>query len=593
MKLKHTLIILFPTFLFSQNFPYQRQWGTYLGGANTRISQVHEDPQTQSVSVYGYTEYPIITTAPPLDYYNQFVSPGGHPFTYSTENNFSNMFSGKLSSTGNMLLSEYPFSGKKIYFKDEPENVYIISENISTSPLPSGVWLSNPVTDKDGILSKYDVNNNLLWRTYIPGKVSSTIATDSEGNIYITGTTSWQNLGDPETFQPDFTVVPDFFGSPLPNSYIVKLNPQGQKIWATYTPSKEILNIHAYQDNIYISGYNDLDQTNSALATPGAFQIEKSGQFLSKINGNTGKRIWGTYYGIPHTDSGSITGIKTTSSGIYLSGTTIIPSTYYATSGAYKQEATDPFDLFLVKFNDNGQQEWGTYLGSNGYDFANSYGSIDVKNDRILISGATFGASNNIASAGAFVSTRPNPTRRDIFFSMFGTSGSHIFTSYYGGPNNNLGDNIVNDSEIACKFSENSDSFYLFGTTENTSGFTTPNAPLQDIIYPPNSLGRAGFLIKFSSRVLSTSETGTSTDLVLYNNPNNGNFSLKGGILEKESYLITITDMPGRLVYSAPTSKKAEEHFNLAGRLETGTYLLTVSKPDKTPVKTFKLIIKK
>jgi hypothetical protein len=56
---------------------------------------------------------------------------------------------------------------------------------------------------------KYDSNRNLIWQTYVPENLDSDffIKTDSTGNIYIAGTTKWQNLGDPGTYEPSFTHV--------------------------------------------------------------------------------------------------------------------------------------------------------------------------------------------------------------------------------------------------------------------------------------------------------------------------------------------------------------------------------------------------
>ncbi|MDR2234798.1 MAG: T9SS type A sorting domain-containing protein [Chryseobacterium sp.] len=592
MKLKCAVLALIPGFLLAQNFPYQRDWATYSGGFNTEISSIYEDLQNNTVITDGISGYELNSPAQPADYYNQFITPGGHPYTTVTTFPSGNEFHNKFSSSGNLLLSEYPFVGKYVRFRDQSGNIYFIEKG-NSSPLPSGVWLSEPVINSDMILSKYDSNNVLLWRTYIPGGNTYSFADDDQGNIYFTGTTIWQNLGDPETFQPDFTSIQNLDGTLRPNSYIVKLNPQGQKIWATYTPSKLIMCMSAYAGNLYIAGADDLLEANAALATPATFQQARSAQFLSKISGDNGKRIWGTYYGIPSINSGQIVGIKTTSTGIYIAGNTANPSTYYATEGAYKAQSTDWIDLFLTKFDESGKRAWSTYLGGDDIDFVTSYSFLDVKNDKILLSGSSYG-TQNIASPGAFVSTKLNPQREDAFFSMFTTSGIHLFTSYYGGHDNINTDGLYYPTDISCRFSKNSDAFYLFGSTENPNGFSTANGHQQNIIYPPVEVrGKTGFVAKFSSTVLSTAETNTGKDLVLYNNPNNGNFSLKGGVLEKESHLITITDMSGRLVYSVPTSKKTEEHFSLAGKLENGNYLLSVTKTDKTPVKTFKLIIKK
>ncbi|MDR2234797.1 MAG: T9SS type A sorting domain-containing protein [Chryseobacterium sp.] len=589
MKLKQLFLIFLPGILSAQNFPYQRDWGTYYGGLDSQIGAIYEDQPDHSVLVDGFTAYPSIGPAPAPEYYNQFITSGGQPFIPSSTQPFSNNFRGRFSASGALLHAGYSLFTQYSY-RDPSGNRYSIEKDITNPALPIGVWLSGNVTNQDRILSKYDENNNLLWRTYIPGSESPLLTFDSSGNIYMAGTTSWQNLGDSGTFQEDFETVTDPTGFVKPNSYIVKLNPQGQKIWATYTPSKVISCLAIYEDNLYIAGLDDLNTSASTLATEGAFQATKSNQFISKINGSTGQRIWGTYYGIPNSSASLILYLKTTSTGIYMTGTTFSPvnSTYFATPGAYKASTTDGFDLFLSKFDDDGKQVWSTYLGTDEYEWIIGSRSFDVKDDKIIVTGISQG---QIASPGAFLSTKPNPGNTDVFFSMFNTSGNHISTSYYGGPSiYSIGAN----SHLSAQFSEYSDAFYLFGTTDTQTGFASANAHQQNMIYPSGiAKGQAGFLAKFSSTVLSTTEASTGKDLALYNNPNNGNFSLRGSDLEKSFYTIHITDMSGRLIYSAPTSKKPEEHLSLADKLESGAYILSVNKTDKTVLKTFKLIIKK
>ena len=592
MKLKRFFFILCPTLLFSQNFPYQRDWGTYYGGVDTNIQEVYEDLPSNSLFVDASTFFPSPNMVPPpASYYNQFIHGGGQPYTGLDATGLECM-SGKFSPSGTLLFSGYITNLGEPIARDDDGNIYYWERPSVLPTLPSGVWLSNPITTANPILKKYDKNNNLLWKTYIPDlSYGERLKVDSNGNVYLSGKTAWPNIGSLGTFQPDFVTVLDFFGNPKANSYIVKLNPQGQKIWGTYIPTDDIGNIDVYQDNVYVIAGTDLLSTNSLLSTPGSFQSAKSNQSIFKIDGNTGQRIWGTYYGITEGNSAStINHIKVNDSGVYILGDTRgTPSTYYATPNAHKLKTTDGNDLFLAKFDHNGMRVWGTYIGSDEFEMPMYYKGFDVKNDKLLMTGLAFG-NQSIASPGAFISTKPNPDGYDLFFTMFNTSGEHLFTSYYGG---NI-TNIYNTGDMSCRFSKNSDSFYLYGTTPNHEGFATPEASQSNIIYPPNYMnGYTGFLAKFTTTSLSTSETNLSHDLVLYNNPNNGDFNIKGSVLEKEAHMISIHDMAGRLVYSDMIPKNKEQSIKLSHRLSNGHYILSVTKTDKTLVKNFKLTIKK
>lgn len=595
MRSKNLFFLLISSSLFAQGFNYERDWATYFGGTNSYLTGIYED-SSSNISADIITTYVNPTGAnTPVSYYNQFVTSGSQTYT---GNNSNNLY-GKFSSSGNLLQAEYkayylPTSKQATYFRDDLGNRYDIENNITTyTTLPSGAWQPNNNESTDVIFAKYDINNNLLWKTYIPNTGEyHNFEIDSNGNIYITGHTKWQTLADSGTFQQDFKLVYDTSGALLPNTYIVKLNSQGQKLWATYTPSSSINGITVYENNLYIFGNNDLNTTESTLSSPNTFQLAKGGQFISKIDGMTGQRIWGTYYGTPgNTLDASISDIKADETGVYVTGTTfgIMGDIYYATEGAYKTQTNDGFDMFITKFNISGNRVWSTYIGTDGYDSYTGDRGLDIKNGKLLFTGLNHG-NYNISTPGAFVSTKPNPNNADVFFGILSTTtGSPDFISYYGGASNNPLESV----DLRCSFSKSSNAFYLFGATHRNNGFTTTNGYQQAIIYPSGvTLGRSGFIAKFNQKLLSTSEANSYEDLVLYNNPNSGNFSLNGSILNKEPHIISIHDMSGRLIYSRNVQKSKEEHFKLEGQISKGNYILSIKKSDQTLIKSFKLIIK-
>ncbi|WP_100076107.1 T9SS type A sorting domain-containing protein [Chryseobacterium camelliae] len=599
MKLRPLLFILASSVLSAQSFSYERSWATYYGGISSGIREVYED-SSMNLSVSGSSAYPGGSIIPSIDYYNQFVSPGGNLFTAFTNPSINKLI-GQFSPSGALTFAEYHPQGNSyaeaIYpiLRDEQGNQYEIEFNINSFPaLSFGTWLSTHTLASDIILAKYDANGTLLWKTFLPSTGSVLLLkADSTGNVYFTGSTAQQNLGDPGTYHPGFATVYDSTGTQLlDNHYVVKLNPQGQKVWATYIPTQAINDIEVSEGKLYIAGNADLDTNASELATPGTFQQSKAGQSITCLNTLNGQRLWGTYYGVPgNSVEAGVINIRANATGVYMVGNTWAPGNYYATENAYKTSTTDGFDFFLTKFNDSGNRIWSTYLGSDGYEVAVGYKSSDIKDDKILISGLSSG-NHNMASPGAFVSTKPSPGFNDLFFSMFNASGEHIFTSYYGGSHTTT---VVTQS-ISPSFSENSDGFYLYGNTENQNGFTTSNGNQQSIILPSGfNKGIAGFIAKFSPKTLSTSDTAPAEDLVVYNNPSNGNFTLKGSVLKREPHLVTLHDLSGKLIYSKHIRNNAtqQEHFNLEPVLTEGNYLLSVKKADETLIKTFKLTIRK
>ena len=597
MRLKKIFFLLLSCGLSAQtSFNYQRSWATYFGAINTGIIGVYEDSSSNIfVDAVTGSPNPGIGT-PPVSYYNQFITAGSPSYTgsYSVPNNFS----GKFTTSGNLISSEYsPYttsisSAKHPYFRDRNGNIYEFQINLTANPtLASGTWLSNQTDSSNIILTKYGVNNTIMWQTYLPGNDSfNNLEVDNDGNIYVAGSTKWQNLADPGTFQPTFSMVYDAAGASLPNTYIVKLNPQGQKIWATYTPSSILGGITTFGDKVYIYGNNDLKPTGADLSTSGTFQLAKAGQFIAEINANTGQRNWGTYYGTPgNTLEAGISDIKADETGIYITGATFgAPGNYYATEGAYKPQSIDA-DMFITKFNHSGGRVWSTYIGTDGYDSFSGDRGLDIKNGKLLFTGLSY-SDQNISTPSAYIPIKPNPNSEDFFFGILNTStGFPDFVSYYGGSGPAL-----YAASVQCSFSKDSDGFFLYGSTQRTAGYSSANGHQPNIIYPVGiTTGNSGFIAKFGPKFLSTSEADLGAELMLYDNPNKGNFSLKGSVLNKEPHIITINDMSGKLIYSKNIQKNHEEYFNLETQLTNGNYIISITKNDKTLVKTFKLTVRK
>lgn len=88
-------------------------------------------------------------------------------------------------------------------------------------------------------------------------------------------------------------------------------------------------------------------------------------------------------------------------------------------------------DGFLVKINPAGAIVWGTYLGGEN---AEKVMAIDIdKFDKIYVIGDT-NSTTNISTIGSFQPALAGGT--DLFISKFNDNGSIIWSTYYGGINN-------------------------------------------------------------------------------------------------------------------------------------------------------------
>jgi hypothetical protein len=603
------LFLIFSAYMLNGQtaFPYIRSWGTYVGGTGNLLfdeykvgTNIFHDSQN---NIYTNSQ----TTIQPgyqSSYYNQFVL-GGNNCDISFN---INLYHAVFGNSGAMIYAGYKGSdlGANTNFEivrgiDPQNNKYVLKgysgivNNLSTS----GVWLTqnqNSSTNKTFTLSKYSPSGSLLWTTYLPKTLSARgmiLRFDQDSNIYLEGSTN-ENIPGLTTSGVFLENFINYLAgtSPGTNSYLVKLNSSGQKIWATYSP--EILDYELNEGYIYtISQYQPSMSGN--YTDSGTFQpVGSARNIITKINSITGQKVWGTFYGTP-ISSNAYTGtgiydIAVNSTGIYVSGQNEDANnpTYFATSGAFKPQMTGSGDLFLSKFDFTGNRVWSTYFGTNGYDTNLGFGNLSVFGNKIIITGNQYGASDNISTQNAFLTTIPNtsPNWTNMYFAEFNDTGARMWCSYYGGPGTSFWGEYITPQFL------NDGSFILYGTTGATSGIGTSNGAFPTMINPAVQQS-FGFIGKFDLKEqLSTSENIKPADLVLYDNPNNGNFYLKGDVFEKEQASIKILDMSGRLIAEQKLEKNKINFIQMKGRLSTGNYMIEVLSEKVGQIKVFKMNVK-
>ncbi len=310
----------------------------------------------------------------------------------------------------------------------------------------------------------------------------------------------------------------------------------------------------------------------------------------------TGNRIWGTYIGNPAMLSTfAITGIQASANGVFLLGNQFYfggnNDFYFATPGAFKTQVTGSSDLFLTRLSLDGNRIWGTYFGSDGFEGILGTNPISLAGNHIYIAGSASGEGNNIATPGAFKSTKPNNAvgADNLFFAKFDIDGNQQWCSYYGGPGNNSNVNISAIGIMAM----GTDTFYLYGATTATQDIATPDAYQTELSPNNNSTFTNSFLARFDLIAgMGTAEADIAADLQLYDNPNNGNFTLSGNILGKERCTVIIYDMAGRVLHQNLLPKQNTVNINLGGTLTPGNYLVQVNRGKKEKLKVFKMTVK-
>ena len=146
------------------------------------------------------------------------------------------------------------------------------------------------------------------------------------------------------------------------------------------------------------------------------------------------QRSWGTYFG---DERFVLTDSEIDSQGnLYIvgtvNGTDLTNITTFTNTSSYHQNfGGGDCDGFLIKFNNLGQIVWGTFLGGSGFD---RISDIDIdNNDNLYVIGST-NSNSNIASIGAFQENLIGGG--DCFISKFTSSGSVVWSTYFGGTGN-------------------------------------------------------------------------------------------------------------------------------------------------------------
>ncbi|MCX6153488.1 MAG: SBBP repeat-containing protein [Candidatus Kapabacteria bacterium] len=366
---------------------------------------------------------------------------------------------------------------------DGSGNVYLTGQAGSTSAISTtGAHQVSLYAWDDAFLVKFNSNGVRQWGTYYGGEGADYgygVAIDGSGNVYMAGSTlSSIGISTSGAHQENYN------GTSF-NAFLVKFNSTGVRQWGTYYAGANGSDGYCVttdgSNNVYLTG-----QTNStdAISTSGAHQEYisslASDAYLVKFN-NSGVRQWGTYYGGTGDERGH--GIITDASGnIYLTGLTTSSSSI-STTGSHQNSYGGGYgDAFLVKFNNNGVRQWGTYYGGN--DSNTDYG-LSLATDgsgNVYLSGIT-SSSTAIATSGAHQVSLGGSD--DAFLVKFNSNGVRQWGTYYGGSSYDRSYGTATD---------NYGNVFIVGYTYSTNAISSSGAYKENFVSGTNA-----FLVKFTS----------------------------------------------------------------------------------------------
>ncbi len=358
------LIILLPNDLSAQRFEWVATYGSF------NFDQGRSLTLDSSGNVYLTGYFGSTTDFDPGPGIQNFNTNGSH-----------DVFVQKLDSAGNMLWTR-TFGGN---FSDQAfaiavdslGNVYTagyFQDTVDFDP-GSAVFNAGAGGGGDMFIQKMDSAGNFLWvKTFQApqGQTARSIATDRAGDIYITGDFSGSVDFDPGP--GTFTLI----SNGNPGSFILKLDAQGNFIWARATTGND----HCRAKGIAIDGQFNVYTTGLFFGTadfdpgPGVFNRSAangiSHVYIQKLDQN-GNFLWAKTFGGAQLQWSEGTAICVGPSGTvhstgFFTGTVDMdpgPGTSFLSSSGDR-------DVFVHTLNANGNFVWAKSFGGNSGDMANS-----------------------------------------------------------------------------------------------------------------------------------------------------------------------------------------------------------------------------
>jgi hypothetical protein len=360
-------------------------YSSYLGGAGNDIATGIDVDRNGNVYVTGYTDSNAFPTLNPF----QATRGGGR-----------DGFITKISPVPAIVYSSY-LGGNMDEFTsdvavDRNGNACITGSTRSTNfPIAGNAFDSTYNGSVDAFVTKVSPSGTLIYSTYLGGDnvdVGTGIAVDSDGNIYISGTTISNNFPTRNAF--------DATANGNADAFVTKFNQSGSLIYSSYLGGNDNDNGRSIavdrQGNAYITGWtmsNNFPLVNPFDNTLGGTQDA----FITKISSRPAI-VYSSYLGGTDVESGE--GVAVDRYGnAYITGTTF--SNNFPTVNPFDNTLGGTTDAFITKVDSRAQIIYSSYLGGSANENGNGI-AVD-RNQNAYIVGST--TSTDFPAINAFDNT--------------------------------------------------------------------------------------------------------------------------------------------------------------------------------------------
>lgn len=231
----------------------------------------------------------------------------------------------------------------------------------------------------DGFVAKYTSEGNLLWAQVISGPAEDLargVTTDGNGNIFVVG-----HFTDTITFSITATDTAAAKSEGEQDVFIIKYSPNGEFLWhltggGTGDDTATDIDWYRWSDKLYVSGGFE---NRASFGTATILSNGLSDAFLMKIDG-AGNAHWiRNGGGLEHDIAASVA--VGNDEVIYIAGDFYDQALFEGTT----LQATGSSDVFLARFDANGNMLWAKTNGGTSVDVATSVGT-DL-NGNVFVSG--------------------------------------------------------------------------------------------------------------------------------------------------------------------------------------------------------------
>jgi hypothetical protein len=278
-------------------------------------------------------------------------------------------------------------------------------------------------------LAKYDHHGNFLWATRAGGATNDqgrAVVTSSSGDVYLTG-----------HFRANGTFgETNILSAGAEDIFLAKLNSSGQWRWTSTagganTDEGRSVAVDA-DGNCYVAG---IFFGSSTFGTNAVMSRGQSDIVLAKAN-DQGQWLWAKSFGGPGFDESR--GVAVAQDGCYVTGyfngTVDFAGTNLTTRGGS--------DIFLAKFNTNGELLWVLQGGGNDADEGHGL-ALDSVGDLYL----TGGFSGAASVFGTNVTAQGFPGSMDAFLAKLDSGGKVVWLERGTGASQDSGNAVAIDLE--------------------------------------------------------------------------------------------------------------------------------------------------